>query len=75
MLFDYRGILAHGIERSAKYVFDDRNLRQITIFISLICYLVCGNMQVYCMLSKEDIEKRLTERISELQDKLELQCI
>ena len=75
MLFDYRGILAHGIERSAKYVFDDRNLRQITIFISLICYLVCGNMQVYCMFSKEDIEKRLTERISELQDKLELQCI
>lgn len=73
MLFDYRGILAHGIERSAKYVFDDRSLRQITLFISMICYLVCGNMQVYCMSSKEYIAKRLNERISELKDKLGLQ--
>lgn len=73
LLFDYRGMLAHGIKRSAKYVFDEKSLRPITIFIWQICFMVCGNMQVYCMSSKEITEKRLKERISNLKSKLSLQ--
>ena len=52
-IYQHRGILAHGSLRSAKYVFNDDELHNITIFISQICMLICGNMQVYCMSSEE----------------------
>jgi len=71
--FAYRGKLAHGIKRSAEYVFDDRTLHHITVFIEKVCFLICGNMQVYCMSSKEFTEKRLNERILKLKDELGLQ--
>ncbi len=73
LLFAYRGRLAHGIKRSAEYVFDDRSLHHITVFIGQVCFMICGNMQVYCMSSKEFTEKRLAERISNIKNELGLQ--
>lgn len=73
LLFDYRGILAHGLKRSAKYVFDDEQLRPITRFLGSICFSVCGNMQVYCMSSQENKNKRVDERICVLKDELNVE--
>ena len=69
-IYQHRGILAHGSLRSAKYVFNDDELHNITIFISQICMLICGNMQVYCMSSEESKKKRLSERLEMLKTKL-----
>lgn len=69
-LFQYRGVLAHGSSISAKYVFDDSDLRPTTIFISEICLLICGNMQVYCMSSSKTKKDRILKRFEELRNKL-----
>ena len=69
-IYQQRGILAHGSGRSAKYVFNEDDLHNITVFISQICLLVCGNMQVYCMSSTDSKKKRLSERFEILKTKL-----
>lgn len=73
VLVGYRGVLAHGLNRSAPYVFDDKSLRSITLFISQICFSVCGNMQVYCLSSAEYKNTRMTERIEKLKTILNIQ--
>lgn len=72
LLYDYRGILAHGLKRSAKYIFEDRQLRPITTILSSICFSVCGNMQVYCMSSNEYNSSRIKERICNLKEELNI---
>lgn len=69
-IYQQRGILAHGSGRSAKYVFNEDDLHNITVFISQICLLVCGNMQVYCMSSTNSKKKRLSERFEILKTTL-----
>lgn len=69
-IYQQRGTLAHGSGRSAKYVFNEDDLHNITVFISQICLLVCGNMQVYCMSSTDSKKKRLSERFEILKTKL-----
>lgn len=69
-IYQQRGILAHGSSRSAKYVFNEDDLHNITVFISQICLYVCGNMQVYCMSSTESKRKRLQEKCEILKSKL-----
>lgn len=72
LLFYYRGLLAHGSKRSSPFLLDEKELRPITLFISLICFMVCGNMQVYCMSSEEDNKKRIQERIDSLKNELNI---
>ena len=69
-IYQQRGILAHGSGRSVRYVFNEDDLHNITVFISQICLLVCGNMQVYCMSSTDSKRKRLSERFEILKTKL-----
>ena len=69
-IYQQRGILAHGSGRSVRYVFNEDDLHNITVFISQICLLVCGNMQVYCMSSTNSKKKRLSERFEILKTKL-----
>ena len=69
-IYQKRGILAHASGRSARYVFNEDDLHNITVFISQICLLVCGNMQVYCMSSTNSKKKRLSERFEILKTKL-----
>ena len=69
-IYQQRGILAHGSGRSVRYVFNEDDLHNITVFISQICLLVCGNMQVYCMSSTDSKKKRLSERFEILKTKL-----
>lgn len=72
LLFDYRGKLAHGIKRSMPYVFNEALLKPITLFISSVCFFVCGNMQVYCMSSKQFREERILQLVSELKASLKI---
>ena len=69
-IYQQRGTLAHGSGRSVRYVFNEDDLHNITVFISQICLLVCGNMQVYCMSSTDSKKKRLSERFEILKTKL-----
>lgn len=69
-IYQQRGILAHGSGRSVRHVFNEDDLHNITVFISQICLLVCGNMQVYCMSSTNSKKKRLSERFEILKTKL-----
>lgn len=67
-----RGVLAHGSLQSAKYVFNEDDLHTITIFISQICFVICGNMQVYSMSSLDFKKKRLSERSEMLKNELKI---
>lgn len=67
-IFQQRGALAHGSIKSGKY--NEQDLYNITIFISLICFLICGNMQVYCMSSAKYKNGRLSERFEILKNEL-----
>ena len=71
-LYQQRGILAHGSLRSAMYVSNEDDLQIITIFINQICFIVCGNMQVYCMSSEDFKKKRLSERCEMLKSELKI---
>lgn len=65
-----RGLLAHASTRSAKYVFNEKGLHNITVFISIMSLLICGNFQVYCMSSQKSKDKRLSERYESLKNEL-----
>lgn len=72
ILFSYRGKLAHGSKSSSSFLFDENDLRMITIFIGQICFYVCGNMQVYCMSSDTYNQNRINERIKCLKEELQI---
>lgn len=72
LLFSYRGQLAHGSKRSSPFLFDEKDLRPITLFISHICFTVCGNMQVYCMSGEDYNKRRMKERIDAFKIELNI---
>lgn len=72
-LFQQRGELAHGSKKSAKYIFDDKELHTTTVFISEICMFICGNMQVYCMSSKENKKELVNNNYEKLKKELKIQ--
>ena len=71
-LFSYRGKLAHGSKKSSPFLFKEDDLRNITIFIGHVCLIACGNMQVYCMSSKDYNNARKLERIENYKKKLSI---
>lgn len=72
-LYQQRGELAHGSKKSAKYIFEDKELHTITIFIGEICMFICGNMQVYCMSSKENKKELVNKEYEKLKKELNIQ--
>lgn len=70
ILIEYRGLLSHASERSKAYLFDNLKLRPLAFIISMICFLLCGYIQVYCCSSEENKKKMMSERIDELKLKL-----
>lgn len=71
-LFFYRGMLAHGSKISAQYIYNNGPLKRVTLFISEICFLICGNMQVYSMSSDKSKKERIRQRISQLKVELDI---
>ena len=72
ILIEYRGLLSHASRRSKVYLFDDMKLRPIAIIISMICFLLCGYMQVYCCSDEESKNRMISERIDKLKSELGL---
>ncbi len=72
ILIEYRGLLSHASERSKKYLFDNNKLRPITLIISMICFLLCGYMQIYCCSDEGSKQKYIQENIDKLEQKLSL---
>mgnify|MGYP000257308763 FL=1 len=70
VLIEYRGLLSHATTRSKKYLFDDYKLRSLAFITSLICFLLCGYIQIYCSSSEESKNKLMQERISKLEEEL-----
>ena len=67
LLVEYRGLLSHASERSKKYLFDNYKLRPLAFITSVICFLLCGYVQVYSCSSEESRQRLISERINELE--------
>lgn len=72
ILVEYRGLLSHASERSKVFLFDNMKLRPLAFTISIICFLLCGYIQVYCCSSEENKNKMILERIDILNIELGL---
>lgn len=67
LLVEYRGLLFHASERSKKYLLDNYKLRPLAFITSVICFLLCGYIQVYSCSSEESRQRLISERINELE--------
>lgn len=57
ILVEYRGLLSHASKRSDKYLFNDSQLFSIAFITSMICFFVCGNLQIgNCLFGKQKEE-------------------
>lgn len=72
LLYDTRGRLAHGTGRVKPYIFNEALLRNITHFISSMCFSVCGNMQVYASAFTQKKDEYVNNNISQLKECLNL---
>ena len=57
IIVEYRGILSHACKRSEKYLYNESELFPITLIISLVCLLVCGNLQISKFIDEEQIKR------------------
>ena len=71
ILIEYRGLLSHASNRSKPFLLDVEQLRPLAFFISLICFILCGYIQVYCCSSDDDKNKMIKQRIEELKRKVD----
>lgn len=67
IFIEYRGLLSHASSRSKQYLFNDHKLRPLAFIISMVCFWVCGYIQVYCCSSEEGKIKLMDERIELLE--------
>ncbi len=68
VLVDYRGMIAHGLEkRSGKYRDNPNLLRPISLILGIICRYVCGYIQMMSNMPKEQMNAFLKNRISEMK--------
>lgn len=56
LLIEYRGILSHAGGRSKKYIFNNQDLFSLAFLANMICFVACGNMQIYMFLSDRQKE-------------------
>lgn len=70
LLIEYRGLLSHASERSKEYLFNSFKLRPLAFIISLICFILCGYMQIYSCSSEESKQNLMLKRIRELEQEL-----
>lgn len=70
ILVEYRGLLSHASERSKAYLFDDFKLRPLVFVTSMICFLLCGYIQVYSCSSEDSKNRMMLERINKLKVEL-----
>ena len=73
IIYCYRGELSHATKR-AVYEENQELVKPITLFISFVCFSVCGNMKVYCkkFVPEETRKHRVNEHIKRLELQLGL---
>ncbi len=72
LLYDYRGRLAHGLGRAIPYIFNQKSLHIVALFIGSISLLVCGNMQVYASVFTRKKQEYVNKYIDDLKLSLNL---
>lgn len=70
ILVEYRGLLSHASKRSKDFLFNDIKLRPLAFIISMICFFLCGYIQVYSCSTEDDKNRMMLERIEKLKEKL-----
>lgn len=70
LLIEYRGLLSHASKRSKKYLFDNYKLRPLAFITSMICFFLCGYIQVYSCSSEESKQRLMSEQINKLEQEL-----
>ena len=74
IMYCYRGELSHATKR-AVYEEKQELVKPITLFISSVCFSVCGNIKVYCdkFVSEDTRKRRVNDHIQELEKRLGLE--
>lgn len=70
ILVEYRGLLSHASDRSKAYLFDVFKLRSLAFVTSMICFLLCGYIQVYSCSNEDSKTKMMLEQIDKLNKEL-----
>lgn len=72
LLIYYRGLLSHASNLSKNYLFDAYKLKPLAFIISVICFYLCGYIQIYSCSSEENKMALMNKRIDELEKELNL---
>ena len=67
ILIEYRGLLSHATERSKKYLFDSSKLRPLAFITGLVCFWLCGYIEIYSCSNEETKNMLMLNRIDELE--------
>lgn len=67
VLIEYRGLLSHATERSKIFLFNSSKLRPLAFIIGLICYWLCGYIEIYSCSNEETKNRLMLNRIDELE--------
>ena len=70
VLIEYRGLLSHASHRSKQYLFDDFKLRPLAYITGLICFWLCGYIEIYSCSNEETKNRQMLNRIDELERRL-----
>lgn len=70
LLVEYRGLLSHASNRSTSFLFNDIKLRPLTFIISIICFVLCGYLQIYSCITEDRKNRMILERIEKLKEKV-----
>lgn len=68
VLIKFRGLLSHASSRSKQYLLEVEKLRPITLFISLICFMLCGYIQIYCKVSEDSKIEFIIKQIKKIKE-------
>ncbi len=68
LLIEYRGLLSHASKRSKGFILDDNKLQPLAYITSVICYLLCGYMQILSCMNEESKGQYIIEKINELKE-------
>lgn len=71
LIVEYRGLLSHASNRSKQYLFDNQKLRPISLIISMICFMLCGYIQVYSGSNEDSKNKMILEQIEKINKNFE----
>jgi len=70
LFIKYRGLLSHATIRSKPYLYNDQSIRPLTLFIRTVCFMLCGNIEIFSTLNEEQKNLHFQKDIEKLKVEL-----